>query len=67
LYYKKLNKKMSKNTGNHSNQCNPNNSNYQGHSSSYQGSGSRSGYNNHSNQMNSNHSAYQASRGGGKK
>lgn len=55
---------MSKNTSNHSNQCNPNNGNYQGYSSSYQGSGTRSDLNNHSNQMNSNNGAYYSSRGG---
>lgn len=54
---------MSKNTSNHANQCNPNNSNYQGHSSSYSGSGTRSDFNNHSNQMNPNNSAYTSSRG----
>ena len=54
---------MSKNTSNHSNQCNPNNSNYQGHTSNYQGSGTKSGLNNHSNQMNSNNTAYQQYRG----
>ena len=47
---------------NHSNQCNPNNSTYQGHSSSYSGTATRSDLNNHSNQMNSNNYAYQSSR-----
>ena len=54
---------MSKNTSNHTNQCNPNNSNYQGYTSSYTGSGTRSDVNNHSNQMNPNTSSYSASRG----
>ena len=55
---------MPKGSSNHSNQCNPNNSNYQGHSSSYFGSGTRSDVNNHSNQMNPNSSTYSSSRGG---
>jgi hypothetical protein len=58
---------MSKNTGNHSNQCNPNHGSYQGHTSGYHGSGSRGDMNNHSNQMNPNNNAYSGSRGGGKR
>lgn len=50
-------------SNNHSNQCNPNNSNYQGYSSSYGGNGTRADYNNHSNQMNPNNGAYSSSRG----
>ena len=57
---------MSKNNNNHSNQCNPNNSTYQGYSSSYSGKGTTSDLNNHSNQKNSNNSAYTSSRGGKK-
>lgn len=54
----------SKNTSNHSNQCNPNSSSYQGHTSSYSGSRTTSDYNNHSNQINPNNNAYSSSRGG---
>ena len=49
---------------NHSNQCNPNNANYQGYNSAYQGTGTRADLNNHGNQMNPNNSAYSSSRGG---
>ncbi len=37
---------------NHSNQCNPNNSEYQGHESGYGGDGTQADLDNHSNQCN---------------
>lgn len=43
---------------NHANQCNPNNSRYQGHTPGYGGSGTRADLNNHANQMNPNNGAY---------
>ena len=49
---------------NHSNQGNPNNSRYQGYSSSYGGSRDSSNINNHANQSNPNNTAYNSSRGG---
>ncbi len=49
-----------KNTANHSNQCNPNNSNHQGYSGSYKGSTNQGSLNNHSNQMNPNNAASNA-------
>ncbi len=55
---------MPKGSSNHANQCNPNNASYQGHTSSYSGSGTRSDLNNHSNQMNPTSSTYSSSRGG---
>uniref|UniRef100_A0A915JTA4 Uncharacterized protein n=1 Tax=Romanomermis culicivorax TaxID=13658 RepID=A0A915JTA4_ROMCU len=51
---------------NKSNQCNPNNANYQGHNSHYSGTGTKSDLNNHSNQMNPTHGQYGGgSKGGG--
>ena len=47
---------------NHADQCNPNNSEYQGHSQSYSGAGTKSDLSNHANQGNSNHPSYQSSR-----
>ena len=43
---------------NHSNQCNPNNSEYAGHESGYQGTGDKADLDNHSNQSNPNNSEY---------
>ena len=48
---------------NHSNQCNPNSTSYQGYTSGYSGSGTRSDLNNHANQMNPNNSRYQGGSG----
>jgi hypothetical protein len=48
---------------NTSNQCNPNNANYQGHTSSYGGDGTQANADNHGNQMNPNNSAHASSRG----
>ena len=48
---------------NHANQCNPNNSNYQGHTSSYTGTGTPADLNNHANQGNPNSDAFASSRG----
>jgi hypothetical protein len=48
---------------NTSNQCNPNNANYQGHTSSYGGDGTQANADNHANQMNPNNSAHASSRG----
>lgn len=45
---------------NRSNQCNPNNQTYQGHTSGYGGTGTRADLGNHSNQLNPNNSRYQA-------
>ena len=47
---------------NHSNQFNPNNENYQGYDSSYQGSGTQADLDNHANQCNTNNEAYHSSR-----
>ena len=55
---------MSKNNDNHANQCNPNNSSYQGHTSNYTGTGTRSDLNNHSNQMNPNNYGFTGNKGG---
>ena len=47
---------------NRAKQCNPNNSNYQGHTPNYSGAGTKTDLNNHANQMNPNNSAYNSSR-----
>lgn len=52
---------------NHSNQLNPNHSEYRGGSTNYSGSGTRADLNNHANQKNPNNSRYQARGGGGRK
>jgi len=39
---------------NHSNQCNPNNQNYQGHTPGYSGTGDKPDLDNHSDQLNPN-------------
>ena len=52
---------------NHANQCNPNHSEYRGHTSGYSGSGTRADLNNHANQMNPNNSRYGGGGGGRKK
>ena len=43
---------------NKSNQCNPNNSLYEGHQSGYSGTGDRADLNNHANQLNPNNSNF---------
>ena len=48
---------------NHSNQCNPNNSEFRGYDKSYSGSGTKSDLDNHANQMNPNNKTYDSSRG----
>ena len=48
---------------NHSNQCNPNNSEFRGYTKSYSGSGTKSDLDNHANQMNPNNKTYDSSRG----
>lgn len=47
---------------NHANQCNPNNSEYKGHTPSYPGTATKADLNNHANQLNPNHSSYSSSR-----
>ena len=49
---------------NHSDQCNPNNPKYQGHSSGYQGKGDKADLDNHSDQLNPNNHKYQGRDGG---
>ncbi len=44
---------------NHSSQCNPNNSEYKGYTSSYTGTGTKADLDNHAGQMNPNSSSYQ--------
>ena len=41
------------------NQCNPNHSEYRGHTSGYPGSGTKADLDNHSNQLNPNNERYQ--------
>lgn len=50
---------------NHSNQLNPNHSEYSGGSTKYSGTGTRADLNNHANQMNPNNSRYAGARSGG--
>ncbi len=45
---------------NHSNQCNPNHSQFKGYSSGYSGTGTKPDLNNHSSQLNPNNSKYQS-------
>ena len=45
---------------NHANQCNPNNPNYQGHTSGYSGTATKADLDNHANQLNPNNSKFQA-------
>ena len=52
---------------NHSNQLNPNHSEYRGGSTNYSGSGTRADLNNHANQMNPNNSRYGGGGGRSKK
>ena len=49
---------------NHANQCNPNHSEYQGHTSGYSGTGSKPDLDNHSNQLNPNNERYTQPKGG---
>ena len=48
------------NRNNRSNQCNPNNRRYKGHTSSYSGKGTKADLKNHSNQLNPNNKRYKA-------
>ncbi|CAI8021883.1 hypothetical protein GBAR_LOCUS12893 [Geodia barretti] len=43
---------------NHGEQCNPNNSKYEGHEKGYTGTGTKSDLNNHADQRNPNNSKY---------
>ena len=45
---------------NHANQCNPNNSRYQGHQQGYPGIATKADLDNHANQLNPNNPNYQA-------
>lgn len=47
---------------NRANQCNPNNDNFQGHDSAYQGTGTQADLDNHANQGNPNNAASQSSK-----
>ena len=48
---------------NHANQCNPNHSEYRGHTSGYSGTGTKADLDNHANQLNPNNERYQPSGG----
>ena len=44
---------------NHSNQCNPNHSEYKGHQPGYSGTGTKADLDNHANQLNPNNPGFQ--------